>query len=230
MDTSYLLSFELLHYWRCGTGKSSGSHVDATVDLDAYGCPFISGSMIKGLLRDAVYRTCLWNSAGWSADALPLPSRLVEILFGSSAVEEVGEEDAGISGSQMFARPLRQHTRSGALRVGDAVLEQDVRLWLRDHHVPRGELFRDVYSTAIAPGTRIAKHGSLRGAQVTIPVTLRATLEIMSPEDMEADPAIRKVIDNHEIILKTALPLVLAVGSGRTRGFGRARTRLEPVK
>ncbi len=212
MTANYHLLLDLNSYWRPGTGKGSGSHVDAVVDTDRFGCPFIGGRMLKGLLRDAVLRTQHWNSAG--IDNKPTAETVAEILFGSWAYEEL--------------RP-RHKTISGLIRLGDALLDDDVRRWLCDYPQHRQTLFRDIFSTAIDPEKGVARQGSLRGQQVVVPIQLRASLQVFEPEKKQATAHESWVYEHTQTIIATALPLIRAVGAGRTRGLGRATLTLEKV-
>ena len=77
-------------------------------------------------------------------------------------------------------------------------------------------MYQDLYSTAIDSRTGVAKHHSLRGMQVTVPMTLQAQIALIKSTDI----AWKEVI-------KTALPLIRAVGASRSRGLGRANWTLE---
>jgi CRISPR/Cas system CSM-associated protein Csm3 (group 7 of RAMP superfamily) len=48
-----MLTIDIRGYWHSGTGRGSGSHLDALVDTAHDGLPYLSGRHIKGLLRDA---------------------------------------------------------------------------------------------------------------------------------------------------------------------------------
>lgn len=126
---------------------------------------------------------------------------LHEVLFGVRA------EDAGRS-------------EPGCLRVGSARLSKDERQWLAGPGkdcIP--ELFRELHSTAIDPVAGTARAQSLRGSQVALPVVLQADIATLhEPPDQWQDQ------------LELCLPLIRAVGSGKTRGLGRARLRLVEVK
>lgn len=215
MEDNYTLTLDFLHYWRCGTGKGSGSHVDATVDLDEYGCPFVGGSMLKGLLRDAVYKRVHW-SADEQAGATDRPDTdaIVKWLFGSKGFEE---------------NRVSSNTNPGMIRLGNAVLVGDTRQALHHHRAHRNALFRDLYATAIDASTGTAKKGTLRGQQVVVPLTLNAELSVAAVPDNEPEtPACKTwVYKQHKTLIEEALPLIRAIGSGRTRGFGRVRLSLE---
>lgn len=214
MEDKYTLTLDFLHYWRCGTGKGSGSHVDATVELDEYGCPFVGGSMLKGLLRDAVHKSVRWGS---SDDV--------------GTTDENGENSAvdrlfGTSG--FFNNRASSETVPGLIRVGNATLPRDTRQALHHHSAHRNALFRDLYATAIDPVSGTARKGSLRGQQVVVPLSLNAELSVAKPPDDENDKQNSTwVYKHHKALIERALPLIRAIGSGRTRGLGRVKLSLE---
>jgi len=213
MTASYNLLLDMKSYWHPGTGKGSGSHVDAVVEKDRFGCPFIAGRMLKGLLRDAVFRTLSWNSGGFGENG-PATENVIEILFGSWAFE---------------AQRPRHQTVPGLIRLSDAVLDEEVRQWLAEEDACRQALFRDIYSTAIDSAKGVAKQGSLRGKQVVVPVKLQAKLEIMAPFNISDQKDETWVCQHAEKIINTALPLIRAVGAGRTRGLGRVSLSLGKI-
>ncbi|SET68122.1 CRISPR/Cas system CSM-associated protein Csm3, group 7 of RAMP superfamily [Nitrosomonas marina] len=213
MAASYCLKLDIKSYWHPGTGKGSGSHVDAVVEKDRFGCPFISGRMLKGLLRDAVYRLLQWKVIECPQDFQP--ENVVEQLFGSRAYEN--------------QRP-RDETIPGIIRLSDAVMEDCLRQWLIQDDCSRSVLFRDIYSTAIDAEKGVARQGSLRGIQVVVPVELNARLDII-PLIGNSEPDDKNWYLQHaEEIIKTALPLIRAVGANRTRGLGRAVLSLKEIK
>ena len=211
MTNKFKLRLDIKSYWHPGTGKGSGSHVDAVVERDIDKCPFIAGRMLKGLLRDAVFRSAHWGILhminGIKADDL------VEILFGTNAYESL--------------RP-REDTLPGLIRLGDAALPYRIRQWLGTaDRKYRRELFRDIYQTAINDG--VARSKSLRGQQVVVPLKLTARMEITAPKN-GANPLVEQVYHHGKEIITTILPLVHAVGAYRTRGLGRVQVTLEELK
>lgn len=205
------LSIDIRSYWHAGTGRGSGSHLDALVERDSAGLPFVSGKMIKGLLRDAVTRAAQWDVLTYTRDDdLPNAEALVDYLFGSS-----GFDDKGLP---------RDETHAGFLKFSDARMPQALVEWLEgssaEHQALRDGLFRSVYSTAIQSDTGVAKQGSLRAQQVTVPMTLQAQIFVIDAK-ANACPFPTLLREWHSI-LSQALPLVNAVGANRTRGLGRA--------
>ena len=210
------LSIDIRSFWHAGTGRGSGSHLDALVERDAAGLPFVSGKMLKGLLRDAVRRAAEWDVLSYSQDNNGSLSAeaLVECLFGTS-----GFKDDGLP---------REDINAGLLKFSDARMAPELINWLQgnsDKHKKLREcLFRSVYSTAINSDSGVAKQGSLRGQEVTVPMVLDGRVSII--DTALANCLYPSVAADWISILDQALPLVRAVGSNRTRGFGRAKLTL----
>jgi RAMP superfamily len=216
MTTNHLLKLDINSYWHPGTGKGSGSHVDAVVEKDRFGCPFISGRMLKGLVRDAVYRGAHWDI--YRLENMPPPNDLVEVLFGSTAFVDM--------------RP-RNETIPGLIRFEDAVLEKSVREWLGlpSSKKYRSALYRDIYTTAISSKSGAAKPRSLRGQEVAVPLVLTSVMEISTPSihTGHTGDVTQWVFSNAGQIVEKALPLIRSVGSNRTRGLGRVRISFKEV-
>ncbi|MFZ2404577.1 MAG: RAMP superfamily CRISPR-associated protein [Methylobacter sp.] len=197
MSNNMTITIDIGSYWHPGSGRGSGSHLDALVENDADGLPFISGRMLKGLLRDAVNRLEQWGQlAEFRADDVSL----AESLFGSRGY-----------GKDNVPRNL---TNPGKIKVGDAQLPEELHQWLayKPHDAHRKQLYREVYSTAINTKTGAAEHHSLRGMQVVVPLQLEARLEWIGASEA----------GNWTQIIGEALPLIRAVGAQRSRGYGRA--------
>lgn len=205
MNNDMTISIDIRGFWHPGSGRGSGSHLDALVETGGDGLPFISGRMLKGLLRDAVNRLEHW---GQLAEFKTGDVTVVEDLFGSRGFNKNNVP--------------RNLTNPGKIKVGDARLPDDLRQWLayKDHEAQRRQLFREVFSTAIEAATGAAKHHSLRGMQVVVPLPLEARLEWLGGKDGE----------NWRQIVGEALPLIRAVGAQRSRGYGRALLQIQENK
>ena len=193
MSKKLNLSIALQNVWHIGTGKSSGHHLDALVEKDGHDLPLISGRMIKGLLRDAVNRLETWGH--FSATE----TDVVKTLFGDSGFVAEGEP--------------RNKTQGGCLRFGSATLPPQLSQWLSQEgqQTLRQGMYQDLYSTAIEARTGVAKKYSLRGIQVTIPMSLQTSIIEIKATDLAWMEIIEK-----------ALPLIRAVGANRSRGLGRS--------
>ncbi|MBK1646711.1 hypothetical protein CKO25_19120 [Thiocapsa imhoffii] len=195
---SATLIVEIQSFWHPGTGRGSGFYLDAMTHAGSDGLPRLPGRTLKGLLRDALWRAEQWQ---WPQ----VPQGATWTLFGSRDQHGDGEtSDVNLS-------------EPGALRVGDACLPTEVADYLSrttDGRALIQGLYREHFSTAIEPGTGVAKARSLRGIQVIVPLTLEA--RISEVPGLQAKAGWRET-------LKAVLPLITAVGAHRTRGFGRAR-------
>jgi len=208
--TTCLLKLDLSSYWHIGSGRGDSAQADAIVLRGPDHLPLVPGRTIKGLLRDAMLTLV-------EADVVPM-ARLVR-WFGSALP---GQGPADEADGDAWGRKLEQgrfSTEAGALWIGSAELPPTWRAWARAQG-PEDEtvsaLFAYLASTAIDE-RGLAKEGTLRVAEVAVPMPL--TAEIRGPED---ETWVRD--------LESCLPLVRAVGSRRNRGFGRVSMSLERVK
>ncbi len=200
------LIFDIRGFWRAGTGRGGGASTDSLVHRDADGLPCLPGRTVKGLLRDAVYRAERWAY---------VDTGTTERWFGSRVFETNADSDEPIS---------RLSTKAGALIVSDAVVDKavsDYLVYLKNNDPDEfkkllGEFFHTVAATAIEHHSSSAKNKSLRTLEVTIPLTVSATLDVFD----EIQP-------NWRAQLRRCLPLIQAVGSSRTRGLGRVQVTLE---
>ncbi|MGB1108954.1 MAG: RAMP superfamily CRISPR-associated protein [Gammaproteobacteria bacterium] len=215
------LSIDIQGYWHSGTGRGSGSYLDAIVDTSHDGLPYLSGRHLKGLLRDAVHKAETWGQL----KNFPLPPQgqsVTEVLFGARFADPE-------------TRVPRDETTQGMLRIGDARLPETIRRWLSQPAERQNYaryLQRTISSTAINAATGVAKERSLRGIQVTIPLELQATISFGDPTRAAKNqvepqsPSDRQIHDRWPDILEHCLPLIRAVGAQRGRGLGRASLKL----
>jgi hypothetical protein len=142
-----------------------------------------------------------------------LPGRSVKGLLRAACEEAAGtEEDAETA--CLFGR----EDKDGKLRFEDARLEPSTIAHFEGLET-EGErrslaagLFRVLQSTAVTEGGT-AKPGSLRSIEAVVPVTLRTCVYGSG----DCDVWRRKI--------KKALPLVVALGAHRRRGFGQCYWR-----
>lgn len=211
------LHIELHTWWHAGTGRGEGPRADAVVARSPAGLPILPGRTIKGLLRAAVEQA---HGLGWLSDldlsADPtLPADPLTRWFGTALVLEAddAEERASHLEAQRFTT-LPGQLRFGSGRIGeddDAALAWERWASHSAHAGDRDLLFHRLASTALdAHG--VADDGTLRSIEVAVPMTLRA---LISGPDAPWPEALRR-----------ALPLVVALGSHRHRGLGRATLTL----
>lgn len=201
------IKFKIHSYWRAGTGRGGGALLDEVVHKDVYGLPCLPGRTVKGLLRDAVYRAEKWG--------------LLDDNGGN-------KETAYLTKYWFGGNESRLENEAGALGVSDAVLDQELRDYFislltsqLDEDKRNGRelcqgFFHQIYATTIEHKTGSAKDKSLRGMEVTIPLTLTAQLFVRP----------NKPTPNWKELAK-CLPLIRAVGTSRSRGLGRVTVTLE---
>lgn len=159
------------------------------------------------------------------ADGLPeLPGRTLKGLLRDAVTRavELGWVEKGIT-ERFFGRRDDTddgRTSPGCLRVGSARLPEAERRWLANDEAAaeRAQLFAEISATAIDRHSGSAVEHSLRGIQVVLPLRISAPIGPVPGHDAPADWA---------RVLERSLPLIRAVGSGRSRGLGRATLTLE---
>ena len=159
------------------------------------------------------------------ADGIPeLPGRTVKGLLRDAVeqAEEMGWLDKGLADS-LFGKEADADgngSRPGTLRIASARLSDKERRWLASQagEAARQQLFAELASTAINADSGSARAASLRAIQVVLPLKLAAEIEVLPVHEAPAEWV---------AALETALPLIRAVGSGRSRGLGRATLSLE---
>ncbi len=232
---SHVLTIEIHAYWHAGSGRGEGMGLDATVVRTRGGLPYLPGRTLKGLMRDA---SQLAENLGHLQ-----PVGRTEWLFGSPLPQP--SQTAGTSyDAQQTA--TRYDTRPGRLRFSSARLgavAQEQESWehwantqssvvsnegssvaaIEDTALTQSAIdffFEAISSTAIEEG--LARSGTLRTTEVTVPLTLNGFID--------ADPDTDSQTDNsgawHTQLQSTVLPLVRHLGKGRSRGLGRCTFRL----
>ena len=145
------VTFQILSYWRVGTGQGRGASLDAVCARDPDGLPFIPGRQVRGLFREAVTDAAEMK---WFSGA-------VDELFGSAKTD---------------GRDVIPDTTAGTLRFENArMLACDQAALKREGYLRHG-LFDTKRSTAIDPQTGAARDRSLRFEEVAIPLMLRTDI------------------------------------------------------
>lgn len=180
-------------YWHAGSGRGSGFVTDSLV-LKKAGLPIFPGKTLRGILRDAVAKAEEWE---FYQDLNE--KNLANRLF--------GERKDGEGNVRYFS----------LLRIGNAELAKHLQEALQKETAAIANFYQNIYQTAVNLESGVAEEKSLRGMEVTVPITLYAeVLQRPMPEI--------KVLDDEtlKIVFDRALPLIRALGSNRSRGLGRA--------
>lgn len=205
------LKLSLSSYWHVGSGAGAGAVADAVVLKEAHGLPAVPGRTLKGLLRDAMELASL-------SGKVP-PDRILR-WFGSALPGfEPGVTPSGDE-QEVLLEKGRYSTQEGLLWFGSARLPAAWQEWARTRSEQDQDIIDALYayvsSTAI-DSDGVAREGSLRVSEVTVPMELVA--EVHGPDDDLA-----WVED-----LKVCLPLLRALGKRRNRGYGRVDVSMEAV-
>ena len=179
-------------YWAVGSGKGGGNEVDNRIDRDSDGLPYVPGKMLKGLIRDACLRL---NNAGNSK------YDFVDCIFGCT------KKSDGLN---------RTDTEKGKIYISDARLSPSLRSALKENAEARGNITRNIYSTAIDEKNGTADKGTLRGYEVAVPMELSSTVEL-NCEKVSLNCSEEEIFER---IKFAASKFVYAVGSHKSRGLG----------
>lgn len=208
MNRSATLTFEMHGYWLAGTGKGEGSGADELIARTPAGLPFLPGKTVAGLLRAAMEL---------AAQAGRIDSEATQEILGSRDKSNPGDHGLG-----------RFETTPGRLAITSAHLGGPAghlawEAWAREpsHAGAKEQLARRLSSTAVEEGGKARKR-SLRTVEVTVPMTLLAEIS-PADSDLEDDAKWREAVQ----YIRQALPLLRAVGSRRSRGFGRCTVTLK---
>lgn len=210
--SEYFLQLRLISDTTFGRGDGVSGLVDAEVEHDTLGLPFLRGRALKGLLAE----------------------ECANILH---AFERQGQQmdEWRKAADLLFGQPGSTLSDDGAMRVGDAQIPEKVRQAVkaaidyqqREHEPEKAVLASEVLDamTAIRRQTAIEvdgtpKKGSLRSARVV----LRETI-FESSLSFDFDPS--ATASHRELALLAACVASLRrVGSGRNRGRGRVAASL----
>jgi len=211
MNQTLWLEIELKSDAAFSRGDGAVGEVDADVQHDLNGLPYLSGKTLKGLLS----ATC--------ADVLD--------AFKQSSIKNIAEWQK--SAARVFGKPGSLSSESGRLHVGDARLPDDLREAI-NQQVQAGDLTRlDVLETltsirrqtAMNPESGAPLDESLRSIRVILRKTIfTARLDFIAALD-------GKVIDAGEHARDLALLAACAktlrrAGAHRNRGLGKIKVAL----
>lgn len=205
--TTVWLKIFLLSDTTFGRGDGVAGLVDAEIQHDDLGLPYLGGKTLKGLL------------GGQSA----------EILFALQQSHSPGIEDWQSAATFLFGQPGSKQQASARMQVSDAQLPKDLRLYLQEDYRLMSEEKRSKarldnlnaltalrHQTAMDETTGAPKKHSLR----TMRVILRQTPFIARldfKEDLTGYP---------QLLLAAIVKSFRRAGTGRSRGRGRIEADL----
>ena len=198
----YYLTFTLHSDTAFGRGDGVAGFLDQEVQHDSYGCPYLGGKALKGMLV---------NECADILDALP----------------DATSERWSLTARYLFGEPGSTHATSPKLQIGDAHLPAELRLAIQSEiDAERPSLTRTAVldslttlrrQTAIDDATGVAKESSLR----TVRVILRETnfmARLQLPEQL-ADEREQRAL----MLLAACAKALRRVGTNRNRGLGRIK-------
>lgn len=198
----YYLTFTLHSDTAFGRGDGVAGYLDQEVQHDPYGCPYLGGKALKGMLVNEC------------ADILAALPQATQDRWVDVACALFGEP-----GSTAAATPL--------LQVGDAQLPEELRLAIQsDIDADCPSLTRTMVldalttlrrQTAIDDRTGVAKDSSLRTTRVILRETSFAA-RLHLPEQLDATYEQRGLM-----LLAACAKALRRVGTSRNRGLGRIK-------
>jgi len=203
--SNYQLQLELLSDTALGRGDGVAGLVNTEVQHDAYGCPYLGGRTLKGLLRE----------------------ECVNLLYLLDKMKKVGPWEA--AAMRLFGEPGSAFEGSAALHVSDATLPDDLHAAII-HEIDKTKLLTRAqvldsfttirYQTAVDAVTEALKRESLRAIRVVLRNTvLMAQIYLKKAaekEEQEQDLA----------LLMACTKALRLAGTGRNRGVGEIRAQL----
>jgi len=185
-----------------GSGSGMNSQTDIEVQQDRYGCPFLSGKTLKGLLAEECGNIlCSLEKQG--------------IL-----------DDWGDVAHKMFGFPGAGYNQENSVRFGNAelphFLKEAIRNEVDNQRIAPAEILSALtsirYQTAVAFDSGVAKEKSLRSKRVIIRGTpFEAQLTVLDDE---------KTLQ----LLSACVKALRRVGLGRNRGTGEVRLTLKDAQ
>ncbi len=143
---------EFQTYWQISTGRGAGHFMDAVIDQDVNGLPYVSGKTLKGLFRSATEKIEAWQ---------PESQPVTDLLFGS-----------------VTQQARRHETQAGCLSFSNLQLSGIEIEQLNQHPHLKRMLTQSVSNTQIDVLSGVAKDKSLRTQQVAVPLTLEGEITL----------------------------------------------------
>ena len=200
--TSFWLKFKLLSDATFGRGDGVAGVVDAEVQHDEYGLPYLSGKTLKVLLG----------------------AECAEILFALSQSQAGRARDWARAATRLFGEPGSGATEAGIVHFGDARLPRSLRAAIATEFAAKppegqGRLQRDMLESLTAVRRQTAMDAAT-GAPKTN--TLRAMRVILRETPFEAElTCLEPLNDDERGLLAACVRAFRRAGTGRNRGRGR---------
>lgn len=190
-----IYQIEFFSFWHVSSGLSGSTYADMLTNKTRQGLPFIPGKTLKGLLRDAAEQIHELNH------------ELVNEEFITTVFGEQPNKDR--SGNEVEAK-----TEKSTSFFTNATLSESVSRAIlsaqKEKIIDKKHLFQVISSTSLDKNG-IAKDGTLRQMEVTVPMILYASIEGFPDK-----PDYLKQL-NH------CFQWIKQMGMNRSRGLGRCQ-------
>lgn len=192
--TEYLLKFKLISDAAFGRGDGVAGLVDQEVQHDEFGCPYLGGKALRGLLEE----------------------ECANILY---ALSKQGLKDEWLAPARhLFGTPGSNLEAQSILHIGDACLPTNIRdavkIEVQNNRLSHEQVLESLttirYQTAVDPETEAPKDTSLRSIRVILRETPFEARLIFSQSPDE----------NDLLLLAACINGFRRAGMGRNRGRG----------
>lgn len=199
----YSIRLELESDTTFGRGDGIAGLIDAEVEHDEYGLPYLRGRSLKGLLQE----------------------ECANVLFSLKQANSAKLSDLETIADKLFGKAGSDLEADAKMFVGDAVLPKDLRdavkYAIQEEQITPDEVLKSL--TAIRRQTAMSENGapkpeSLRSMRVVLRETVFES-ELMFNEDFQPD-------SNEIALLGACAASLRRVGLGRNRGRGKVKARL----
>lgn len=181
------IKLQLLSFWATGSGKGGGS-ADGLVLKDKNNLPYISGKTFKGLVRDA------YSATGGENETK---------LFGQK--KRIKDENG-------YIETTEEYLNQGILRFNSLRIPSELAEKIKMFHP---YLYTTKTKNSLDENKQAEKH-SLRTIEMTVPITLEATIGTVDNVDTSS----------YFEELENACKMLRKLGEKRHRGMGRCKVTL----
>lgn len=203
--SDYRLQITLLSDTALGRGDGVAGLVNAEVQHDAYGCPFLGGRTLKGLLRE----------------------ECINLLYNLRMLQkEAGWEEAA---TRLFGEPGSALAGASLLHISDATLPYDLRQAIRwgidEEQLTRSQVLDSLTAIRYQTGVDVVRDAPKKETLRAIRVILRNTI---LTAQAYLEPAVDPLDQQRDLALLMACVKALRLaGTGRNRGVGEIRAELQ---
>lgn len=202
--SNYLLQITLRSDTAMGRGDGVAGLVDAEVQHDAFGCPYLGGRTLKGLLRE----------------------ECINLLYALSKSQKMALWKS--AATRLFGEPGSATTGHSLLQISDATLPDELRqavvAEVNAKRITRTQVLDSLtairYQTAVDAESEAPKQESLRAIRVVVRNTVLIA-HLYLEDTMDETQRQRDLA-----LLAACVKALRLAGTGRNRGVGEIRAQL----